>query len=350
MTATRAILFVLLAVSPLRADPPDSPFAAAIEQARPRVAKVYGGKVGTVAAYGCGVMVSADGRIVTALTAMLEDSQLRVVLDDGRRFPAKIVARDDMRQLAELKIDAADLPFFEVKSSAHVQPGDWVIAAANPFKVAEGPEPVSFAAGTLAARAPLAARRRTQDVSYDGTVLITDVIVATNGSAGGALIDASGQLVGVIGKAVKSSRTNTWLNYALPVEEIAAFLDRVPPRTAGGAETSVGSRPSDGASGSAAEKPGEFTSNFPALGLYLFNIGGRTRPAYVERVRSGSPAFEAGVRAGDLILSLANDQTATCDEFRIAVARLTAGQRVSIVVKRGEEVKSLELAVPEPKR
>src|SRR5262249_53879472 len=136
--------------------------------------------------------------------------------------------RDDVRQLAELKIDAADLPCFELKSSAAIQPGDWVLAAANPFKVAEGPEPVSFATGTLSARAPLAARRRMQDVAYEGTVLITHVIVAAPGPAGGALLDGSGRFVGVIGEAVKSSRTNTWLNYALPAEDVGAFLERIP--------------------------------------------------------------------------------------------------------------------------
>lgn len=332
-----AVLLVLPARS---ADEADSPFAAAIEFARPRVVKVYGAGIGRVADAGAGVIVSADGRIVTALTSMLEGAQLRVVLDDGRRFPAKVVARDDLRQLAELRIETSDLPYFDVKSSAHVNPGDWVLAAANPFKVAEGPEAVSFAAGTLSARAPLAARRRTQDVEFDGTVLLTDVIVATPGSAGGALLDARGQLIGVIGKAVQSSRTNTWLNYALPVEEVAAFLERIPAQS-----------PADGGATEAqapgTEKPGEFTSNFAHLGLFLFNVGGRTRPAYVERVRAGSASHEAGLRADDLILSVGADQTATCNDFRMSVAKLKPGQRVAIVVKRGEEVKSLEMTVPE---
>ena len=138
-----------------------------------------------------------------------------------------------------------------------------------------------------------------------------------------------------------SSRTNTWLNYALPAEEVAAFLERIP--VAGAAPTSATTRPRD----PTAEQPGEFVSNFPALGLRLFNIGGRTRPAYVERVKTGSPAAQADLRANDLVLSVAGDQTATCDDFGRAVAKLTPGRKVTLIVKRGEEVKSLDLLVPE---
>ena len=197
--------------------------------------------------------------------------------------------------------------------------------------MAAGPEPISVAVGLFSGRADLSARRHAQDFAYVGPVLITDVIVATPGSAGGALVDVDGGFVGLIGKAVISKRTNTWANYALPSEQIAAFIS----------ETSVAQAPSD----STVEQHSSASRARPELGLRLFDVGGRARPAYVERVRPDSPVREAGIHPNDLILSLADESIATCDDFYDALETLRVGQQITIVIKRGEEAKSLELTV-----
>lgn len=317
---------------------PGGPFADAISAAQARVVKIYGGAIGREKGYASGLLVSGDGQIVTAAGVLLEGASLRATLPDGRVLPAQVIARDEARQLALLKVEAQDLPFFELGSSDVLEPGDWVIAAANPFKVADGPEPISVALGVFAGRAPLAARRRAQEFTFQGSVLLTDVIVATPGSAGGALVDWQGNLVGLIGKPVVSTRTNTVVNYALPVEELAAFL-RNPQQS--GADT-------------ASRDPALADRNrqmavAAEVGLRLFDVGGRTRPAYVERVRPESPAARAGVRADDLLLSIGGQSLSTCDDYYAALVTLPAGQRVSLVVKRGERVLPLEieLAVPD---
>lgn len=310
------------------------PFGTAIEKAQQRVVKLYGGSLGREKGYGSGIVVSADGKIVTTLSILLEGRTLRVVLPDGRRFPARIVARDQRRQLALLQIDAFELPCFELMDSGHLQPGDWVIAAANPFKVADGPEPVSVSLGVLSGRTSLAARRRAQDFPYNGPVLLTDLIVATPGSAGGALVDADGNLVGLVGKAVISKQTNTWLNYALPVEEVAASL-----------EESRAEPDREVPEPSPRAKPYASRLN---LGFRLFDVGGREPPPYVERVRPDSPAWRAGLRPNDLILSIDGQQVVTCADFREAVNKLRPGQPVPLVIKRREEVVTLELTLEEP--
>lgn len=322
---------------------PPSPLSLAAATVSSRVVKIYAAGIGTVKSYGSGVAVSADGRIVTVQSAMLEDPNLRVVLADGRRYPATVVARDEIRQIAELKIEAENLPHFSIASSRHLLPGDWVIAAANSFKVADGPEAVSVAYGVLSERTELTARLRTQDFPYHGPVLLTDVIVSSPGSAGGALCDIDGRLVGVIGRAVTSTRTNTFANYALPVEEVAAFLNRQPSAEANFANgRDAGSRElgSEAASKPARTLAGDF-------GIRLLDVGGRTRPAYVERVRNASPAGKAGLRADDLILSINNQPVATCSDAETAFLRSDRRKPIIIVLKRREEVQTIEVNLSE---
>jgi S1-C subfamily serine protease len=297
------------------------PLKDALTAAQQRVVKLYGAGVGRIRGYGSGVIVSPDGRILTVLSSLLESEAPRVVLPDGRRFTAVIAARDTRRQLALLQIEANELPFFPLGESTHLMPGDWLIAAANPFKVADGAEPVSVSLGVFAGRTTLDARRRAQDFPYDGPILLTDAIVSTPGSAGGALLEASGALVGLIGKEVESRRTNTWVNYALPVEELAAFL--------AAADDPDWREP-------VAEPPAAAAS--VDLGIRLFDVGGSVRPAYIERVRPGSPAARAGVQPDDLIVSLNGQPIATCEDYSLRLAGLRPAQPVELILKRGREL------------
>ncbi|MBL8878748.1 MAG: trypsin-like peptidase domain-containing protein [Phycisphaerales bacterium] len=316
------------------------PFGEAIRRGQERVVKIYGGGIGREHGYGSGTIISSHGEIITALSVMLDAPGLRVVLADGRRLPASVTARDERRQLALLKVEATDLPFFELGEPPGIEIGDWVVAAANPFKVAEGAEPVSVAVGIFAGRATIDARRRNQEFPYDGQILLTDVIVSSPGSAGGALLDAHGNLVGVIGKAAFSDLTSTWLNYAMPLDEIAAFVGAArggtlnKPAADGHSQTT--SAPSPQAGDTTWKTAGD-------LGIRLFTLGGRAKPAYVDSVRAGSAAKSSGLRANDLILSVSGRKTASCDEFDTVLRELVGAEKLELVVKRGEEIVTLNL-------
>ncbi len=330
LPAAVALLLAPLAVCAQTVSPGRVEYAVGL--ATERVVKLYGASVGRVKGYGSGVIVSSDGYIVTALSSLLESEVPRVVLPDGRRLAAAVVARDEVRQLALLKVEATDLPHFELGTSQHLTGGDWVIAAANPFKVADGPEPVSVAIGVLSGRARLDARRRMQEIPYDGPVLLTDVIVSSPGSAGGALIDLDGRLVGVIGKEVQSRLTNTWLNYAMPVEQVAEFVMQAREPAAARASSDSPPQPPAGI------EPAQ-------VGLRLFDVAGRESPAYVERVRANSPAARADIRPNDLILSLNGQPVATCDDFTRLLAGIPPTVRLELTLKRGEQVIFAELTV-----
>ena len=90
--------------------------------------------------------------------------------------------------------------------------------------------------------------------------------------------------------------------------------------------------------------PGESQITPPDLGIRLFDIGGRTRPAYVERVRPCSPARKAGILPNDLIVSVQGEPVTTCADFRRIVATLISRQPLSLVVKRGDELVIIDLS------
>ena len=301
------------------------PFAAAIEAARGCVVKLYGGALGGEHGYGSGVVVSADGHIVTALSLLLETPALRAVLPDGRRFPARVVRRDEERQLALLKVDATGLAFQTPAAGDLPRPGDRLVVAANPFKVSDGPEPVSVMAGVCAGRIRLQARRHRQEFPYHGPIMLTDVILATPGSAGGAVVDLDGRWVGLVGKAVISERTNTWINYAVPADQVAAFLQEASSRSRRLAAEPVETRPASGV-------------RLVDLGLFLFDVGGRMPPAFVERVRPGGPADRAGIRPDDLILSIAGRKIASCADCTRVLGVLPPDEPMVMVLKRGDKI------------
>ncbi|MBX3395058.1 MAG: serine protease [Phycisphaerae bacterium] len=301
--------------------------AKAIRAAESAVVKLYGGKIGRVHGYGTGFLISSDGRILTTKSLLLSGQSLRAVLSDGRRFEAVVKRVDEGRQLAELKIEAENLPFISVESSTTIEPGDSIIAMGNWFRVADGNEPVSVTRGILSMRTTLDANRLAQEFDYRGPVLVYDAITANPGAPGGPLLDIEGRCVGMIGVIVEASATNTRLNYALPSEELLAFLggDAAQPTTLPSMDPKGGRE--------------------PFLGIKLSRLGFRQVTAYVERVADGSPAAEAGVKKDDLILSVNGKRIADAGDFDALVLRLTPGQPVQIVVKRGSQLLRIDFVV-----
>ncbi len=308
--------------------------AAAVARVAPALVKLYGGGISRTHGYGTGVLVSPDGLIVTTLSLLTDRSNVRVVLGDGRRFDdARLVRSDRYRQLALLKIEATGLPFLKPGDSEHVRVGDAVIALGNWYKVAEGDEPMSVTRGILSLKTNLNARRLAQLFDYAGPVLVYDAITSNPGAPGGVLVDIEGRFIGLIGRVVEAVNTNTRLNYALPAEEVTAFL--------GGEDAP--------AAPDTQRKPAAtgHQESAPWLGIKLSKLGYRHVSAYVARVRPGSPAARAGVRADDLILGIGGRRIPDAAAYREAVARMTPGQVVQLIVKRGDQVLPLNITVGE---
>ncbi len=321
-------------------------FDRAIDAASARVVKLYGLGAGAREGYGTGIVVSEDGLVLTVLSLLLDGRNVRVVAPDGSLYHADVIGRDEKEQLALVRLkpepefgpdgqplppDRSKLPTFACFAegeSTSLVPGDWVIAAGNPFKVADGAEPVSVALGVFSTRAALDARFGVNDFPFTGEVLVIDAVTSNPGAPGSALVDLDGRWVGMIGRVVVSNATRTQLNYAMPVETCLAFIERtLNPHTA---------------LALAEESAGE-----PYSGIKLFKQGYKRGLAYVDKVARGSPADKAGVRSDDLILSANGKQISDLTDFERVIANSRAGQTIELVIERNRKVITTSLTLEE---
>ncbi len=327
-----SILF-LLSLIPLTLngqDQGDSSFIqATIDAAQPKIAKIYGAGVGRVEGFATGIVISNDGKILTSQGVFLDGRQVKVVLADGSEHQATIMKRDRTTQIAILKIQAQTPDFFELSTEPVGEKGDWVIAICNAFKVADKEEPVSATLGVISLRTSIEAWRTKRDVAYAGELVLIDAITSNPGAAGGPVLTAEGELVGVVGKIINSSETNTRLNYAVPSSTLAKFVESK-------------SDPIVDA------KPVEQKQN-AELGVVLFKFGGRSNPAYVDRVVRGSPAATANVKTDDMIVSLDGNKIGNVRDYKNVLDSLRPDEEVLMIVKRGVEMVRIPI-VPRAKK
>lgn len=304
-----------------------------VRQAQRRVVKIYGAGGGAgLEPYQSGFLVSPEGHIATAWSYVLDVPPI-VQLDDGSRYEAEVLEFEPRLELAVLKIDAGDLPYFEMRAAKGsetndaVRFGDHVFAISNLFNIATGNEPASVMQGRVAAVAPLDARRGTFETPYRGNVLILDLVANNPGAAGGAVVDAGGRLIGMLGKELRDSATGVWINYALPASVLrSAIADMIAGRR----------RP----------PPIELTPVLAAdqshsaekLGLIMIPDVLEKTPAFVDDVADDSPAAEAGLRGDDLILMVAGHRIDGQSTLRDRMRRIDFRDDVPMTVQRGNDI------------
>src|SRR5436190_767892 len=158
MHLRRVLLVLTMAIWPASVAPLGAaePAEKAIDHVSRRVVKIFGaGGIRGLYAYSTGFLVSPKGHLVTVWSHVLDDQSVTVVLHDGRKFEGKILGAEPQLDLAVLKIDADDLPYFDLEEATAAAVGTRVLAYSNMFKVATGDEQVSVLHGVIAARTKL---------------------------------------------------------------------------------------------------------------------------------------------------------------------------------------------------
>jgi len=279
---------------------------------------------------------SPAGHVLTVGSYVLDTEDLSVTLGDGRKFTASLLGADPRLELAVLKIDAAGLPCFDLAEAAAAESGQRVLAVSNLFGVATGDEPVSVQKSVISVRTRLQARRGAFETPYDGPVYVLDAVTNNPGAAGGALVNQRGRLVAMLGKELRNSLNDTWLNYALPIDEIRSSVERI--RT--GAPAAEPEKPAD-------EKPRRPTT-VGQLGIVLVpNVADRT-PPYIDDVRLDSPAARAGLRADDMVVMVNRQLVRSSSALGEELARFEQETPVRLTVLRGQQLLEVELQAPPP--
>ncbi len=183
----------------------DADLASVVDAARRSLVQVRNGHRGG----GAGTIWHPKGLIITNAHVVGRGGPVRVILPDGREFQARVLARDDQRDLAALAVDAGDLPAVQLGSSKSLQAGQWVVAVGHPWGV-QG----AISAGVVIGFGPAGPEIRAPGRDY---VLVS--LHLRPGHSGGPLVDSMGRLVGI----------NTMIDgpdvgVAVPVDEAKAFL------------------------------------------------------------------------------------------------------------------------------
>ena len=272
---------------------------------------------------GSGVIISTDGYIVTNNHVVDGATKLRVKLNDGRVFDAKIIGKDPTTDVALIKVEAEELPIIKFGSSDNLRLGEWVLAIGSPFDLQS-----TITAGIVSAKA------RQLDVIPNEfrieSFIQTDAAV-NPGNSGGALVNARGELVG-INTVIKSS-TGSYIGYSFAVPE--SIVRKVVNDLR---EYGIVQRALLGISYRYIDQ--DFIDQF-GKDTGITEVGG----VYVAAVSEGGSASEAGLRKGDVITEIDGVKITAPTTLTEQIGKHRPNDKISLVVKRGEKVKHFEVVL-----
>ncbi|MEZ6134905.1 MAG: S1C family serine protease [Pirellulaceae bacterium] len=296
-----------------------------------KVVKLYGAGGSGLDAYQSGFFISAEGHILTVWSTVLDVDEVVVVTSDGGRFSSTVVGIDPNLELAVLKSEEPPTSYFDLNKAAEGRVGQRVVALSNLYGIATGSEMASVQKGVVMARTSLNARRGAFESIYQGPVLVIDAMTNNPGAAGGALTTLDGALLGMLGKELRDSGANTWLNYAIPVSELKASVEQIMSGKSVG-RTQLTRIPAD--------RPVELNT----LGVVLIpNILVKT-PAFIDLVEPGSKAARAGLRSDDLILFVNSIRVSSQATLAEELKTIDRADEMTLLIQRGKELKEIVIS------
>ena len=272
-------------------------------------------------ASGSGVIISADGYIVTNNHVVQDADEVSVILNDKRSYKAKVISTDPSTDIAVIQVKATNLPFLNFGDSDALRVGEWVLAVGNPFNLES-----TVTAGIVSAKGRQNIIDRDKDVNPLESFIQTDAAV-NPGNSGGALVNLKGELIGI--NTAIYSRTGQFAGYsfAVPVgivKKVAADLIKYGNVQRGYLGVNIQ----------------EVNSKLVEEKDLKVNDG-----VYVGGMPAGSTAKEAGIKVNDVIIKIDGIPTGSQSKLMELVGRKRPGETVVVTINRDGEVKDFNVVL-----
>lgn len=267
---------------------------------------------------GSGVIIDPDkGYIITSSHVIQNADIITVTLHDGRRLNAEVIGADPETDIAILRIEAEHLESLPLGDSNQLQVGNFVVAIGNPFGLNITGTNQSATFGIISALGR-------SDLNIEGFEDFIQTDAAINpGNSGGALVNMSGQLIGINTAIVTPMLGNVGIGLAVPVNMARQVTDQL--IEYGSIRRGL---------------LGIFVQHLTPELADAFDISG-TKGALITQINSGSPADEAGLKAGDVIISINDEPVQFASQVRNIIGLLRTGSRVQLeVLRQGKVIKT----------
>ncbi|MCB1531906.1 MAG: Do family serine endopeptidase [Alphaproteobacteria bacterium] len=274
---------------------------------------------------GSGVIIEADGLVVTNAHVVKGAEEITVGLNDGREFEAELVLVDAPSDLALLRIDPAGeaLPFASLRPSESLEVGDLVLAIGNPFGVGQ-----TVTSGIVSAQG-----RSSLNINDFNFFIQTDAAI-NPGNSGGALVTLDGGVVGINTAIYSRNGGSLGIGFAIPSEMVASVI----------AAEKAGS---NGASGIARPWLGVTAQGVTQDIADSLDLK-TPRGALISHLHSASPLKAAGIQVGDVVLSLNDKEVRSPSEMKFRMATVPLGDEATMLVERKGKSKSYKVKAMAP--
>jgi serine protease DegQ len=268
------------------------------------------------ASLGSGVIVSPEGYILTNNHVVEAADEIEVVLADGRKAPAKIVGTDPETDLAVIRIQAKNLPVIVLGHADEARVGDVVLAIGNPFRVGQ----------TVTMGIVSAVGRNNLHINQFENFIQTDAAI-NFGNSGGALVDTSGNLIGINAAIYSQTGGSVGIGFAIPVSTAKSVMEAII-KTGQVVRGWIGIESQD--------ITPELADSF---GL------ARTSGAIIAGVVRNGPAERAGIRPGDILLAVQGKSVANTNDMLTLIAQLPPGEKARMTVMRKNRQSTVDVTV-----
>jgi len=273
---------------------------------------------------GSGVIISADGYIVTNNHVISRSDEIEVVMNDRRMYTAKLIGTDTQTDLALLKIDETDLTFLTFGDSEALRVGEWVLAVGNPFNLTS-----TVTAGIVSAKArylsEIESRSRSQRTMSIESFIQTDAAVNA-GNSGGALVNIRGELIGINSAIATRTGDFSGNSFAIPATIVQKVVGDLK-------EFGYVQRAMLGIDRQAIDDKLAKEKDIKLEGVY------------VSRVEENGGAAAAGIKEGDVIMAINGVSTNSLAEYEEQLSKYRPNDRVNVTVVRDKKTQQFAVTL-----